>query len=114
MIGFGMIGYGVPLSSYPETYNGHPLAYAGIAAQKHYFSLYLMGIYADPDLRKRFESAYRKAGKKLDAGKCCVRFKSVEDLPLDVIGEAIAAMPMQEYIGKYEAARKKPRRRKAR
>jgi hypothetical protein len=112
MIGFGMIGYGVPLSAYPDTYNGHPLAYAGMAAQKHYFSLYLMGVYADEDLRKRFESAYRKSGKKLDMGKCCVRFKTVEDLPLDVIGEAIAAMPMETFIVKYETARKGARRKR--
>ena len=112
MTGFGMIGYGVPLSAYPDTYNGHPLAYAGMAAQKNYFSLYLMGIYADAVLRKRFESAFRKAGKKLDAGKCCVRFKAVEDLPLDVIGEAIAALPMEEFIEKYEATRKSARRKR--
>jgi hypothetical protein len=112
MVGFGMIGYGVPLSTYPDTYNGHPLAYAGMAAQKHYFSLYLMGIYADEDLRKRFESAYRKTGKKLDVGKCCVRFKTVEDLPLDVIGDAIAAMPMKDFIAKYETACESARKRR--
>jgi hypothetical protein len=107
----GMIGYTVPLSRFPETYNGAPLMYAALGAQKNYSSVYLMGVYADPETRKWFEEAYRKADKTLDMGQSCVRFKTLDDVPLDVIGEAIARTPVAEFIGRYEAARKSARSR---
>ena len=117
---YGMIGYYVPLSRFPNTYNGHPLAIAGLASQKQYMSLYLMSVYAHAETRRWFEDAYREAGKKLDMGKSCVRFKNLEDLPLEVIGEAIARVGVDMFIREYEkvhsstaaakraAARKKP------
>ncbi len=79
---FGMIAYCVPLSRYPETYNGAPLLYAALAAQKNHNAVYLMGIYADGELRKWFEANYKASGKRLDVGKSCVRFKTLDDLPL--------------------------------
>jgi hypothetical protein len=107
----GMIGYTVPLSRFPNTYNGAPLMYAALGAQKNYTSVYLMGVYADPDTRAWFEEAYRKAGKKLDMGQSCVRFKTLDDVPLDVIGDAIARTPVDEFIARYGAARKSTRNR---
>jgi hypothetical protein len=97
---WGMICYEIPLERYPVTYNKQPLGCAALAAQKHYYSLYLMSCYED-----RLHEAFRKAGKKLDMGKCCVRFKKLEDLPLDAIGEIIAATPPEMVIEQYEASR---------
>jgi hypothetical protein len=102
---FGMIGYSVPLSRYPETYNGAPLSYVALANQKNHMALYLMGCYGDAKLTKWFEREFRKSGKKLDMGKSCVRFKKLDDLPLSLIGEAVAAMPVDDFIGLYERSR---------
>jgi hypothetical protein len=102
---FGMICYCVPLDRYPQTYNAHPLCYAGLAAQKNYNSVYLMGVYGDGANAKKFKAAFEKAGKKLDMGKACVRFKSVDDLELNAIGDTIASMPVDDYITMYEKSR---------
>jgi hypothetical protein len=104
---WGMISYEVPLSRYPDTYNSQPLGYAGLAAQKNHYSLYLMGVYQSEDLEARLREGFRQAGKKLDMGKSCVRFKKLEDLPLDVIAELIASTTPEVYIAYYEAVRKK-------
>lgn len=104
---YGMIGYFVPHELYPAGYHcdpRQPLPYIGLASQKQYLSLYLMGLYMDEAARARFEAAWARSGaKKLDAGKSCIRFKKVEDLALDVIGASIAAMPVAEYVRLYEA-----------
>ena len=76
------IGWVVPLSRYPDTYNGQPLALAGIASQKHYISLYLMTVYGYPEIERWFKAEYAKSGKKLKMGKCCLRFRSLEEIPL--------------------------------
>lgn len=110
---YGMLGWAVPLSRYPDTYNGQPLAIAGLASQKNYNSLYLMGVYGLPSVRKEFEAAYKKSGKKLDMGKSCLRFKRAEDLPLDVVGRAIAAVSVEDFIAAAEAARGGTRKKKA-
>jgi hypothetical protein len=102
---FGMISYSVPLSRFPETYNEHPLMYAALAAQKNYCSIYLMGVYGDGANAKRFKDGFAKAGKKLDMGKSCVRFKTLDDIPLDVIGATIASVPMEDYIAIFERSR---------
>jgi hypothetical protein len=102
---FGMICYCVPLERFPETYNGHALCYAGLAAQKNYNAVYLMGVYGDGTNAKKFKAAFEKAGKKLDMGKSCVRFKSVDDLELKAIGDTIASMPADDYIAMYEKSR---------
>jgi hypothetical protein len=103
----GMIGWTIPLSVYPETYNGEPLVFAALASQKGHMALYLMCVYGDPKTQKWFVDAYRKSGKKLDMGKSCVRFKKLDELPLDVVGKVIARVTPDAYIKAYEAARKK-------
>ena len=107
MMQFGMISYVIPLERYPVTYNKQPLQYAALASQKHYMSVYLMNVYGDPDSEQWFVEQYRASGKKLDMGKSCVRFKKLDDLPLDLIGRAIARTPVEAYIEVYEAARGK-------
>ena len=104
-IQYGMIYYYIPLARYPETYNGHPLCYAGLAAQKNHYAIYLMGVYGDSASAKRFKDAFAKAGKKLDMGKSCVRFKTIEDISLDAIGDSIASMTPDDYIALYEKSR---------
>jgi len=95
---FGMIAWAVPLAVYPDTYNGQPLCYAALASQKHHMSLYLMCAYAHAPLRKKLEDGFRAAGKQLDMGKACIRFKSLEDLPLDVIADIAGAVPVAKYV----------------
>ena len=104
-MGFGMINYSVPLSRLAETYNKLPLMYVALAAQKNFNAIYLMGVYSDPERAKRFKEGFAKAGKKLDIGKSCVRFRTLDDLPLDVIGETIATLPVNDYIALYERSR---------
>jgi len=102
---WGMISYEVPLERYPTTYNGQPLAYAALAAQKNFFALYLMCVYGDAAREKWLADEFKKAGKKLGMGKSCLRFKKLEDLPLAAIGRLIAGVPVDEFIKRYEAAR---------
>lgn len=113
----GMIGYAIPLSRYPDTYNGQPLVIAALASQKQHMSLYLMGVYGDPEIEAWFTERYRASGKKLDMGKSCVRFKKLDDLPLDLIGEVIARVSVDEHIAAAERARgpaKKPAKQRSR
>lgn len=104
---YGMIGYFIPLKRYPDTYNGEALCLASLASQKHHMAVYLMNVYGNPDVERWFMEEYKKSGKKLDMGKSCVRFKKLEDLPLELIGETIAKTSPEQYIAYYEAARKK-------
>lgn len=106
-VGWGMISYELPLARYPDTYNGKPLAYAGLAAQKNHYALYLTCVYQQPGSDARLEEEFRRAGKKLDMGKSCVRFRRLEDLPLEVIGRVVAGTPPEEFIAQYEASRRK-------
>lgn len=103
---YGMLTYEVPLSRYPVTYNKQPLQYVGLAAQKNFYGLYLMCLYGNAKLKKDFAAGFKRAGKKLDMGKCCVRFKALEDLPLDVVAKAVASTPVEAYLKIYEASRK--------
>jgi len=106
-IQYNMIGWAVPHSVYPAGYHcdpKQPVPFAALASQKNYMSLYLMCIYGDEKHRKWFEGAWKKTGLKLDMGKSCIRFKKVEDLPLDLITEAIARVPVDQFLAKYEAA----------
>jgi len=105
---YGMIGYHVPHKLYPAGYHcdpKQPLPFAGLASQKNYMSVYLM-CYLDEKMDKWLRQAWAKSGKKLDMGKCCIRFKKVDDLALDVVGEAIARVPLAEFIKLYESAMK--------
>ena len=111
---FGMINYVIPLETYPVTYNKQPLSYVALASQTHYVSLYLMGIYADDVSRQWFLDQYSASGKKLDLGKACLRFKSLDDLPLDLVAHAVARTSVADFIRLYEASRppaRKPRSR---
>jgi hypothetical protein len=110
---FGLIGYVIPLSRYPVTYNKQPLPIAGLAAQKNYMSVYLMCVYGDEKHRRWFQKSYAESGKKLDMGKSCIHFKKSEDLALDVIGEAIAKVSVEDYIKYYERARHQHEAKKA-
>ena len=101
---WGMIVYEVPLKTYPDTYNGQPLAYAGLASQKNHMSVYLMGIYGSDALRDEFEVAYRASGKRMDVGKSCVRFRTLDDLPLDVVGDAIGALTLDQFLALHDDA----------
>lgn len=103
----GMISYEIPLETYPDTYNKQPLGYASLAAHKNYNTLYLLGAYADPELRRRLEDAFDESGLRMDMGKSCLHFRKADDLPLDAIGEVIGALPPEAMIARYEAARKK-------
>lgn len=107
-MGHGMIAYSLPLARYPDTYNGEPLCYAGLAAQKHHYSLYLTCAYQSAADAFSLADAFARAGKKLDMGKSCVRFKSLHDLPLPAIGAFIAATPPDAFIERYEATRATP------
>jgi len=102
---WGMITYQVPLSVYPDTYNGQPLMYAALASQKNHMAVYLTAIYMDDEARQRFEDAYRRTGMRMDIGKSCVRFRKLDDLPLDLIGSAISYMEMGEFVRRAKALR---------
>ncbi len=104
---YGMIGWSIPLSAYPKTYNKQPLGYAALAAQKNYNTLYLMCAYANSPTEKVLREGFRRAGKKLDMGKCCVRFRKVDDLALDAIGKAVGALSPAQFIAVYEESRKR-------
>ena len=102
---WGMICYEVPLARCPDTYNKQPLMFVGLASQKRHMGLYLMCVYSHQGTRAGFEEKFRASGKKLDMGKSCVRFRKLEDLPLEVIGETIAATPVEGYIQLYRESR---------
>lgn len=99
---WGMIGWVIPLERYPNTYNRQPLAYAGLAAQKNANSLYLNCVYASAERTERLKQAWVAAGKKLDMGKSCIRFKKADDLALDVLRDEIASTTPQQFIEIYE------------
>lgn len=103
-ISWGMISYEIPLSIYPKTYNKQPLMIAGLVVRKNNNSLHLPGLYGHEPTRKWFEDEWAKTGKKLDMGKGCVYFKTVDDVPLELIGKLIAKIPVETYIQFVEAA----------
>jgi uncharacterized protein YdhG (YjbR/CyaY superfamily) len=105
-VSWGMLTYGVPLTRFPGTGNGQPLCYAALAAQKNHCSLYLMSA-GDRKVEARLREGFKAAGKKLDMGKSCVRFQSPDDLPLDVVGEVIALVPVERWIEIFEKSRKR-------
>jgi hypothetical protein len=108
-ISAGMLAYVVPFSRLADTYNGHPLWYVALASQKNYMALHLMSLYGDASTEQWFRAQFKARGKKLEMGKACVRFTSLDDLPLDVIGETIAKVPIDTWIKVYQQSRAKPR-----
>lgn len=104
---YGAIGYYVPHSIYPAGYHcdpRQPLPFAGLGSQKNYISLGLIGCYMSPDTERWLRTEWAKTGKKLDMGKVCIRFKKLDDLPLELIGEAVRRWPVKAYIAHYESA----------
>ncbi len=112
-ISSGMIAWWVPLETFPDTYNGQPLGLAGIASQKHYISLYLMSVYGDLAEEAWFKQRYAESGQKLNMGKSCLRFRRLEEVPLDVIGETIARADIERTLAHYAAARGSARKTRA-
>jgi len=119
-IQYGMISYVVPHSLYPAGYHcdpRQPLGFMSLASQKNYMALHLMCVYGHEPTREWFTKAYAASGKKLDMGMACVRFKRAADLPLDVIGQLVARIPVKAYIRVVETAiagrrKSKPARKK--
>jgi hypothetical protein len=101
----GMISWYVPLERFADTYNKEPLGLAGLASQKNYIALYLNNVYGDRETDSWFRGRWAETGKKLDMGKSCVRFRRLEDVPLHLIGEAIARTDLEGFLAHYRAAR---------
>ena len=101
----GMLLYQVPLSRYPNTYNKQPLQLAALASQKNHLALYLTVPYMSETALEHLKTGFARAGKKLDMGKSCVRFKTLEDAPLGVIGEHVQAVTVERFIELYENTR---------
>jgi hypothetical protein len=102
VMNWGMISYEVPLKMHPDTYNKKPLLYAALASQKNHMAVYLSGIYISEEAREDFEKSYRATGKRIDVGKSCVRFRKLDDLPLDLIGKAISSMSVRDFVARFE------------
>ena len=101
---YGMISWVVPLARYPDT-NGQALAVASLANQKRYMSLYLQGVYGDQGSQDWLRELWAGTGLRLDMGKSCLRFRSLDDLALDVVGEAVARCPVDAFLAAYERSR---------
>lgn len=107
---YGMITYVVPLKLYPSGYRNDkkmPLPYVSLASQKNHMAVYLMNINGDKETAEWFKGEFKKAGKKLEAGKSCIRFKKLDDLPLPVIGKAVAKTSVKDWIAVFEERYKK-------
>ena len=105
---WGVINWGSPLEEFADTYNGQPLCYVALGAQKNYNSLYLMGVYGSngeyttPFSGKFLADAFKTAGKRLDMGKCCLHFKTLDDLELVSVAQVIAMSKPKEYLAYYK------------
>jgi hypothetical protein len=106
-VDWGMLAWVVPFGTLPNTHNGHPLMLAALGAHTKVMTIYLMTVYSDPEIRNEFETSFKATGKKLDMGGCCVHFKKLDDLPLDVVGRTIARVDVDRYIESYQNARTK-------
>ncbi|MEI8095929.1 MAG: DUF1801 domain-containing protein [Spirochaetales bacterium] len=102
---YGMISWSVPLEVYPDTYNKQPLMYLGLASKKNAVSLHLLPLYGDPATEAWFRAEWAKTGKKLDLGKACLRFKTPADLPLELIRQTVARVPLERYVAAARAVR---------
>ncbi len=104
---YGMIGYVVPHRIYPQGYKCNPklpLPFLNLGSQKNHMALHLMCCYCDPELKARLEKAWKSTGKKFDMGGGCLRFKKLDDVPLEVLGEFVASLPVDVYIRRIEQA----------
>ena len=102
---WGMVSWEIPLSRYPTTYNKQPLSYVALAAQKQHYALYLTACQANSAQDVMLRNAYADAGRKLDMGKSCLRFKALEELLPEVVGAVVASTPVDAHIAQYEASR---------
>lgn len=102
---WGMITYEVPLETYPDTYNGQPLMFLALAAQKGHLALYLTNVAFVPGGEERFKASYLATGKKLDMGRSCLRFKKADDLAAELVAETIRSTTLDDFIEGYEASR---------
>lgn len=107
-MGYGMMGYSVPHSIYPNGYHckpSDPLPFMGMASQKNTINFYHMGIYANKELYDWFVGEYPKhSTRKLDMGKSCMRFKKFDEIPFDLIGELVTKISVEDWITTYESA----------
>ena len=99
---WGVINWGIPLEKFADTYNGQPLCYVGLGAKKNFNSFYLMGAYDGSNGAKLLAAAFKKAGKRLDMGKCCLHFKQLDDLELASVAKVIAMSTPDDYIAYYK------------
>lgn len=110
-ISYGMVGWAVPLETYPAGYHctpGSPLPFISLASQKNCIALYHMGIYAKPELLDWFVAEFPKYSKrKLDMGKSCIRFKNRDDIPFELLAEVSKKITVQDWISIYETKFKK-------
>ena len=106
---WGMISYEVPLKTFAETYNGKPLMYAALSAQKEHLSLYLTTMYADPEIKNWLAGQFEEAGLEMDEGKSCIRFKTTDDLPMDSIGKLINQTNVDQFVAYFKRSRRKSR-----
>lgn len=106
-INWGMLSYEVPLETYPDTYNKKPLSYVGLAAQKNYNSLYLMSVYQDPADYQELMEAFARMGVKPDMGKSCIRFKKLDQIPLEIIARLIAKTSVQDFVATAKSLQKR-------
>lgn len=101
---YGMIGYYVPHRAFPAGYHcdpKQPLPFAGLASQKNHMAIYMMCLYFSAAEEKHFRAAWAKSGRKLDMGKSCIRFKKLDDVALDAVGDAVKRVPAKKYIAAY-------------
>jgi hypothetical protein len=104
---WGTIGWTIPLSRYPDTYNKQPICYVALSSQKNYCVLYLMGAFWSASHLEQLKEAFKAAGKKLKMGKCCINFESPDNLPLEAIGRLISSISSKQWIEMYEQSRLK-------
>jgi hypothetical protein len=112
---YGMIGYAIPHRVYPDGYHCNPkqpVPFAALASQKQHMSLYLMSVYGRAAEESWLRARWTATGRKLDMGKGCIRFKSLDDVPLDVVGEAFRRVSAKDYLAYYESAIRKPAKKK--
>ena len=103
----GVISYEIPLKDYPGTYNGSSLNYLALADRKNYVALHLTCFYHNERQAKMIKDGFEKANKRLDMGTSCIRFRKLDDIPLNVIGEMVASTPVDVMIAEYEESRRK-------
>jgi hypothetical protein len=98
---WGVINWGIPIEEFPDTYNGQPLCYVALGAQKNHNAFYLMGAYDGSNGAKLLADAFKAANKRLNMGKCCLRFKDLDDLELTSVAKLIGMSTPTDYIAYY-------------